>query len=89
MFHLIGRIVEFAFQAVGFAIEMFFSVFSLALNILGTLFSVFLGLGALGLIAALIFIVRRGKRKTSTEPQQRVYDVDGEEFTSFYDQFRE
>lgn len=91
MFHLIGQVIEFAVSMIGMVLDLAFGALSLVFSILGGIFSFFLSLGVLGIVVALIFIVRRGKKKKAEEPRQsqRMYDVDGEEFTSFYDQFRE
>ncbi len=97
MLSLIGSIITFVMDMVGMALDLAFGAVGLVFDLLGGLFSLILSMGALGIFIALIFVVRRGSRKKSAghpyeengAAPEKVYDVDGEEFVSFYDQFRE
>ncbi len=97
MLNFIGSIFTFVMDMAGMALDLAFGALGLVFDLLGGLFSLILGMGALGIFVALIFVVRRSSRKRSAghpyeengAAPQKVYDVDGEEFVSFYDQFRE
>lgn len=88
MLNLIGRIVEFALDMAGMLIDLFFSTVGLFFDVLGGFLSLVLGVSVIGLIAGLIAVVKL-RRKQPAGETRAAYDVDSEEFVSFYDQFRE
>ena len=95
MFELIGGIFSFAFGMVKMGLSLAWGAVQFVIGLLGGIFSLFLSLGGALLAGALILlaIFRRKERKqghpySEEEPGTRAYDVDKEEFTSFYDQFR-
>ena len=98
MFELIGSIFSFAFGLVKAGLSLAWTVVNAVISLLGGLFSLILTTGSLILAGGLILlaIVRRREykahhRQSDTEDEAdttRTYDVDQEEFTSFYDQYR-
>lgn len=94
MFALIEGIFSIVFGMIEMAFSLAWGAVSFVFGLLGGLFSLLLTLGGgiLALALILIAIFRRKeykqKHQAAQENTQRVYDVDEEEFTSFYDQFR-
>ena len=98
MFELIGGIFSFAFGMVKMALSLAWGAVQFVAGLLSGIFSLLLSLGGLilagGLVALAVFRRKEYKKRRSHpyeegEPaQEKVYDVDKEEFTSFYDQFR-
>ena len=98
MFELIGGIFSFAFGMVKMALSLAWGAVQFVLGLLSGIFSLILSLGGLILAGGLVALAinrRKEYKKRRTHPyeegqsaQERVYDVDKEEFTSFYDQFR-
>lgn len=85
MIELLGGIIEFVFEIVGFALTLAFDAVGLVFGLLGGLLSLIMTLGGFALVAALIVLFIR--RRTKKQPRQKVYrDHNGEEFVSFYDQ---
>ena len=94
MFALIGDIFTFIFDAVKLVLGLIWGAIELIFGLLGGVFSFILGVIGFILALALIYlaVTRRTAYKQHKQAQaenaQRVYDVDEEEFTSFYDQYR-
>lgn len=86
MIELLGSIFEFVFDIVGFALTIVFDAFKLVFGLLGGLLSLLLTLGGFALVAALIILFIRRRRKKA-QPRQKVFrDHNGEEFVSYYSQ---
>lgn len=95
MFDLIGSLFSFAFGLVKMGFTLAGGLLEFIFGILGGIFSLVLSLGGFLLAGALVLLAifrrKEHKRRRShpyEEPETRTYDVDSEEFTSFYDQFR-
>lgn len=97
MFGLIEGIFSFVFGMLEMALSLAWGAIQFVFGLLGGIFSLFLSLGGILLVGALILVavIRRSEyRKRRTQPyadnpqSTQTYDVDTEEFTSFYDQFR-
>lgn len=94
MFELIGGIFTFAIDLIKMGASLAWGVVEFVFGLLGGLFSLILSLGGFLLAGALILlaVIRRRNYKKNRHPYEesdtRAYDVDKEEFTSFYDQFR-
>lgn len=97
MFELIGSIFSLAFGTVKLGFSLAWGVLEAVFGLLGGIFSLLLALGGSLLVGGLVILAifrRRADKRTQAHPyeaedrQTRTYDVDGEEFTSFYDQFR-
>ncbi len=92
MIRLLSSVFNLVFDVIGAAWDIAWGAVGLVFDILGGLFSLFLGMGILGLLIALLLVVRHVKRpqRESAQPEEspetRFYDLDGEEFTSFYQQ---
>ena len=87
MFEFIGGIFSFALGMVKMGISLAW----------GGIFSLIMSLGGFFLAGALVLLAftrRRDRKRRHAQPyaedngEDKVYDVDKEEFTSFYDQFR-
>lgn len=94
MFALIGNLFSMAFGLVKAGLSLAVGAAEFVLGILGGVFSLLLSLGGFLLAGALVLVAifrRRAYKQKHEERRQEehVYDVDSEEFTSFYDQFRE
>lgn len=92
MFDLIGSLFSFAFGMIKMGFTLVGDLLEFIFGILGGFFSLLLSLGGFLLAGALILVAivrRKAYKQRSTQPEGQVYDVDTEEFTSFYDQFRE
>lgn len=96
MFELIGSIFSFAFGLVKVGLGLAMGAVQFVLGLLGGLFSLLMSLGGFMLAGALVLLAifrRKESRKRRAQPyadkdETRTYDVDKEEFTSFYDQYR-
>ena len=98
MFGLIEGIFSFAFGMVEMALGLAWGAVQFVFGLLGGIFSLIMSLGGFFLVGALILVAifRRKEYKKhrahpysdTAEEATRTYDVDSEEFTSFYDQFR-
>ena len=95
MFELIGSLFSFAFGLIKAGFGLAWGMVQFILGILGGIFSFILSLGGFMLAGALVLlaIFRRSEYKKRKghpyeEDTKRAYDVDSEEFTSFYDQFQ-
>lgn len=95
MFELIGSLFSLAFGLVKMGFGLAWGMVEFILGILGGIFSLFMSLGGFVLAGALVLVavIRRKERKQRRshpyeEGESRTYDVDSEEFTSFYDQYR-
>lgn len=96
MFELIGSIFSIAFGLVKAGLGLAMGAVQFVLGLFGGLFSLVMSLGGFMLAGALVMLAvfrRKEHRKRRAQPyadssEQRTYDVDKEEFTSFYDQFR-
>lgn len=94
MFELIGSLFSLAFGAVKLGFGLVWGALKFVFGLLGGIFSFLLTVGGALLVGGLVLlaIFRRksaGKSRADDDRPGRTYDVDGEEFTSFYDQFRE
>lgn len=96
MFELIGNLFSLAFGLIKAGFSLAWGLLQGILGLLGGLFSLILSLGGFVLAGALILVAifrRREYKKRRSHPYEESapsgsYDVDTEEFTSFYDQFR-
>lgn len=96
MFEFIGGLFSLAFGLIKGGFSLAWGLISGIFGLLGGLVSLFVSLGGVLLAGALILVAvfRRSdgqkRRSHPYEEQQQggTYDVDTEEFTSFYDQFR-
>lgn len=95
MFELIGSMFSLAFGLVKMGFGLAWGIVEFILGILGGIFSLVMSLGGFVLAGALILVAifrrKEYKRRRShpyEENETRTYDVDSDEFTSFYDQFR-
>lgn len=99
MFGLIEGIFSFVFGMIEMAFGLAWGAVQFVFGLLGGIFSLIMSLGGFFLVGALILVAifRRKEYKkrrahpyadTKAEDETRTYDVDNEEFTSFYDQFR-
>ena len=95
MFDLIGGLFSFVFGIVRMVFTLAGDLLEFVFGLLGGIFSLMLGLGGFLLAGALVLVAifrRKEYKKRRSHPYQenesRTYDVDSEEFTSFYDQFR-
>lgn len=98
MFELIGSLFSLAFGVVKLGFSLAWGVLEAVFSVLGGIFSFLLALGGSLLVGGLVLLAvfrRKADKKTQAHDDDRAnrsthtYDVDGEEFTSFYDQFRE
>lgn len=97
MFELIGSVFSLAFGVVKLIFGLIGGALQFVFGLLGGIFSFLLALGGSLLVGGLVLlaIVRRKSANKShadddcADRSTRAYDVDDEEFTSFYDQFRE
>ena len=95
MFELIGSLFSLAFGLVKMGFGLAWGMVEFILGILGGIFSLVMSLGGFVLAGALVLVAifRRKEYKQRRhhpyeETESRTYDVDTEEFTSFYDQYR-
>lgn len=95
MFELIGSMFSLAFGLVKMGFGLAWGIVEFILGILGGIFSLVMSLGGFVLAGALILVAvfrrkeyKRRRAHPYDEPQTQTYDVDSDEFTSFYDQFR-
>jgi membrane associated rhomboid family serine protease len=94
MFGLIEGIFSFVFGMIEMAFSLAWGAISFVFGLLGGIFSLLLSLGGFFLAGALVLVAifrrreYKQKHQAASDNAQRVYDVDEEEFTSFYDQFR-
>ena len=96
MFELIGGLFSLAFSLVKGGLSLAWGLISGIFGLLGGLFSLLLSLGGFFLAGALVLVAifrRTEYKKRRSHPyeestQGSTYDVDTEEFTSFYDQYR-
>ena len=99
MFEFIGGMISFAFGMVKMGLSLAWGAVQFVVGLLSGIFSFVLSLGGVALAGALVLlaIFRRSEYKkhrghpyeeADSASEERVYDVDSEEFTSFYDQFR-
>lgn len=95
MFELIGSLFSFAFGLVKMGFSLAWGLVQFILGLLGGIFSFIMSMGGFMLAGALVLVAifrRREYRQRRSHPyeegEKRAYDVDSEEFTSFYDQFR-
>ena len=97
MFGLIEGIFSFAFGMIEMAVGLAWGAVQFVFGLLGGIFSLVMSMGGLFLAGALVLVAifRRKEYKkhrahpyTDTAEETHTYDVDSEEFTSFYDQFR-
>lgn len=94
MIALIGDFFEFVFDFIKVLLALIWGVLEAVFGLLGGIFSFILGVVGLALALALIFLAikRRTEYKQHRQAQAagnpQVYDVDEEEFTSFYDRYR-
>ncbi len=95
MIELIGSIFSFAFGLIKLGFSLAMGAIQFVFGLLGGIFSLLLSVGGFFLAGALILVAifgRKEKKQSRSHPYEenaeKVYDVDSEEFTSFYDQFR-
>lgn len=95
MIEFIGGIFSFAFGMVKMGLGLAWGAVQFVFGLLGGIFSLIMSLGGFFLAGALILVAilrrkeyKRRRAQPYAESETRTYDVDNEEFTSFYDQFR-
>ena len=96
MFELIGGLFSLAFGLIKGGLSLAWGLISGIFGLLGGLFSLLLSLGGFFLAGALVLVAifrRTEYKKRRSQPYEEsqpsgAYDVDTEEFTSFYDQYR-
>ena len=96
MFELIGSLFSLAFGLVKMGFGLAWGMVEFILGILGGIFSLVMSLGGFVLAGALVLVAifrRKEYKRRRAQPyaengSAQVSDVDSEEFTSFYDQFR-
>lgn len=95
MIELIGSLFSLAFGLVKLGFSLAWGVLECIFGVLGGIFSFLMALGGSLLAGGLVLLAvfrRRARREAKRHPDEeqptRAYDVDGETFTSFYDQFR-
>lgn len=95
MFELIGGLFSFAFGMVKMALSLAWGAVSFVFGLLGGILGLVLSLGGFLLVGSLILVAifRHRKAKQGGHPyadsdEDAAPEADGEEFTSFYDQFR-
>ncbi len=97
MFEFIGGIFSFAFGMVKMGLSLAWGAVQFVVGLLSGMFSLFLSLGGMLLAGGLVLLAifrrneykqRRSQPYAENSAEEKVYDVDKEEFTSFYDQFR-
>nr|MBR4279478.1 hypothetical protein [Clostridia bacterium] len=97
MFGLIEGLFSFVFGMIEMAVGLAWGAVQFVFGLLGGVFSLLLSLGGVFLAGALVVLAvarrkeyrnRRGHPYAEKTEETRTYDVDQEEFTSFYDQFR-
>lgn len=97
MFELIGGIFSFAFGMVKMALGLAWGAVSFVFGLLGGILGLLLSMGGFLLVASLILVAIFRHRKAqqggghpyADSDEDAAPEVDGEEFTSFYDQFRD
>lgn len=97
MIDLIGGIFSFAFGMIKMGLGLAWGAVQFVFGLLGGIFSLIMSLGGFLLAGGLILLAvfrRREYKQRRSQPyaensaEEKVYDVDSEEFTSFYDQYR-
>lgn len=96
MFEFIGSLFSLAFGLVKAGFSLAWGLLQGVFGLLGGIFSLIMSLGGFMLAGALVLVAifRRSeyKKRRSAPPYEegetRAYDVDTEEFISFYDQYR-
>ena len=96
MFEFIGSLFSLAFGLVKGGLSLAWGLVQGVFGLLSGLFSLFLSLGGFLLAGALILVAvfrRTEYKKRRSHPYEEstqggTYDVDTEDFTSFYDQYR-
>jgi len=96
MFEFIGGLFSLAFGLIKGGFSLLWGLLSGLLGLLGGLFSLLISLGGLLLAGSLVLLAvfrRREYKKNNGHPYEEnqpsgTYDVDTEQFTSFYDQYR-
>lgn len=96
MFEFIGSLFSLAFGLVKAGFSLAWGLLQGILGLLGGLFSLIMSLGGFLLAGALILVAifrRKEYKQRRSHPYEEnsqggAYDVDTEEFTSFYDQYR-
>lgn len=85
MFELLGNLIGFVFDMVGMAIGFVFDIIGFVFSLLGGVLSIVFSLGWLllifGVVIGLVKHHRRNKKKSG-----HIYDVDEEDFVSYYAQ---
>ena len=96
MIDLITGIFSLAWGLVKMGVGLAWGVVQFVFGLLSGVFSLMLSLGGFFLAGALVLVgifrrseykKRRSQPYADTQEGSRTYDVDNEEFTSFYDQF--
>lgn len=93
MFEFIGGLFSLAFGLVKAGLSLAWGLITGIFGLLGGLLSLLISLGGVMLAGALVLVAifRRKeykKRRADSAAQGGTYDVDTEEFTSFYDQYK-
>ena len=98
MFEFIGGIFSFAFGMIKMGLGLAWGAVQFVVGLLSGVFSLIVSLGGLILAGGLVMLAvnrRSAYKKPRSHPyednqstEEKVYDVDKEEFTSFYDQYR-
>lgn len=95
MIEFIGGIFSFVFGMIKMGLGLAWGAVQFVFGLLGGLFSLVMFLGGFILAGALILVAffrrkeyKQRRAQPYAESGTRTYDVDSEEFTSFYDQFK-
>ena len=96
MFELIGGLFSLAFGLVKAGLSLAWGLISGIFGLLGGLFSLLISLGGMLLAGSLVLLAvmrRKEYKNRRSHPYEEsqptgAYDVDTEEFSSFYDQYR-
>lgn len=85
MINLLSNIMDFVFGIVEVVFEVAFGALEFVFGLLGGLFSLFFSLGWFLLILGVIIGLVKHHR-TSRRKSRHIYDVDDEDFVSYYAQ---
>lgn len=97
MIDLIGGIFSIAFGLIKMGASLAWGAVQFVFGLLSGIFSLIMSLGGFFLAGGLILLAvfrrkeykqRRAQPYAENSADEKVYDVDKEEFSSFYDQFR-
>lgn len=85
MFELLGNVIGFVFDMVGFAISFAFDILGFVLGLLGSVLGVVFSMGWFLLIFGVVIGLIKHHRQSRKKPGH-IYNVDDEDFVSYYAQ---